>query len=876
MRFKHLLRGAASAMVLAGFAGAGQALAQEQDEVTTFDELVVTAQKREQRLQDVPIVVTVVTEQLLEDAGVKDIRDLSILAPGLTVTATSSEASVTARIRGIGTVGDNPGLESSVGVVIDGVYRPRNGVGFGDLGNVSRIEVLKGPQGTLFGKNTSAGVISVITKEPSFEPGAELELTGGNFNAFGGSVNLTGPIIADKLAGSLFAAARSRDGFLDVQTLNTPGAPTEANDQSYFTVRGQLLALPNDRFSGRIIADYSERDESCCAAPSIFYGGSTATNHRGFLLNNTRPGALDLTATEFNRVAYANRPYVQQLDDMGISGEFNYDINDDVRLTSISAYRKFQTVTGSDTDYSAADVFYVPGDGSNGSETTQLSQEFRLAGERGQLNWLLGFFGAKEEFDGQAVLSYGSDFYAFWDARVLGNFPATTFGSPAGAQHAPGVARIDNHAQESTTFAVFTNNDYAVNDALTLTLGLRYTSEEKELVSNFRTFSESCRRAESAPAGASPALVAVVRGQCVPFMNADFDAISGNTQTLDEDEGSGTLKAAYRFNEDIMAYVSASRGYKAGGFNFDRESIQCAPDGTPFVATFPAQPTGQPFVGASPLPTHSGCPLRAGAGGQVLNTGRPGLSHEADRDTGFAPEIVDAFEIGAKTTLFDNNLLVNVAYFNQEYTDFQLNTFDGLQFVVVTIPEVTSKGVDADFLWNTPIAGLSIQGGATWADTVIGSYEPTDFPNFADYGPVSHLQNQNLSFAPEFTASLAATFETEISDSLIFRANFAAKYNGDYNTGSDLNVVKHQEAYTVVNGRLGIGAPDDKWRIELWAQNLFEEDYLQVGFNGPLQVTTNAQQTFGQDPGVVNNPTSVHYGFLGAPRTFGITLRSKL
>src|SRR5579875_2223717 len=177
------------------------------------DEIVVTAQKRVQSLQDVPVVVTTVNRQLLQDTGVRDIKDLALLTPGLIVTSTSSEASTTARIRGIGTVGDNPGLESSVGVVIDGVYRPRNGVGFGDLGDVDRIEVLKGPQGTLFGKSTSAGVINVITAAPKFTFGADAELTVGNYNTFEGATQVTGPLIADKLAGSLYFADRQRDGY---------------------------------------------------------------------------------------------------------------------------------------------------------------------------------------------------------------------------------------------------------------------------------------------------------------------------------------------------------------------------------------------------------------------------------------------------------------------------------------------------------------------------------------------------------------------------------------------------------------------------------------------------------------------------------------
>ena len=169
--------------------------------------VTVTAQKRDQDLQDVPITVTAIGSQLLRDSGVRDIKDLTLLTPGLVVTSSSNEAFTTARIRGIGTVGDNIGLESSVGVVIDGVYRPRNGVGFGDLGELERIEVLKGPQGTLFGKNTSAGVINVISKRPEFEAGGEAS-SRARIWRLRVSASINGPLIDDKLAGRFYAAHR--------------------------------------------------------------------------------------------------------------------------------------------------------------------------------------------------------------------------------------------------------------------------------------------------------------------------------------------------------------------------------------------------------------------------------------------------------------------------------------------------------------------------------------------------------------------------------------------------------------------------------------------------------------------------------------------
>jgi len=209
MRIRHLLRASASAAVLSAVM-ASAAFAQDEPaaDENTVDSIIVTANKREQNLQDVPATVTALSSELLQDSGVKDIKDLTILTPGLTVTSTSNETVTTARIRGVGTVGDNPGLESSVGIVIDGVYRPRNGVSFGDLGELQRIEVLKGPQGTLFGKNTSAGVINILSAEPKFDFGGTGELTVGNYGAVGAAVSVTGPVLGDNVAGRLFFARR--------------------------------------------------------------------------------------------------------------------------------------------------------------------------------------------------------------------------------------------------------------------------------------------------------------------------------------------------------------------------------------------------------------------------------------------------------------------------------------------------------------------------------------------------------------------------------------------------------------------------------------------------------------------------------------------
>ena len=239
----------------------------EEAAVNESDEIVVTAQGRTQILQDVPIAVTAVGGEAMKNSGATDIRQLNQLAPSLLVSSTGSEANGSARIRGIGTVGDNPGLESSVAVFIDGVYRSRSGIGLNELGEIERIEVLRGPQGTLFGRNASAGLINIFSKKPSFEFGATGEATIGNFDYRRLAAGITGPIGDSGLAFRLDGVWVKRDGFYDDDANDT----TINNRNRWFT-RGQLLYQPNDQLTVRLIGDYSKRKEKCCAAVYVTDG----------------------------------------------------------------------------------------------------------------------------------------------------------------------------------------------------------------------------------------------------------------------------------------------------------------------------------------------------------------------------------------------------------------------------------------------------------------------------------------------------------------------------------------------------------------------------------------------------------------------------
>ena len=241
----------------------------------------------------------------------------------------------------------------------------------------------------------------------------------------------------------------------------------------------------------------------------------------------------------------------------------------------------------------------------------------------------------------------------------------------------------------------------------------------------------------------------------------------------------------------------------------------------------------------------------------------------------FDAETVDAYEIGLKTRLMDGALTLNFAVYLNEYENFQLNTFNGIQFVVTTVPEVTSQGAEVDMMWRTPIEGLSIQGGVAYTDATYGE----DCAPIATCGgwvaqnrnpitgdlTLARLPGAQLTNAPEWTATTAFTYERPVfNGSLMGLAYIDARYVDDQNTGSDLRPSKIQPAYTLVNARLGVGALDESWALEFWARNLLDEEYAQIMFDAPLQFLQPVLPVSG-----------LRGAFLGDPRTYGVTLRAR-
>jgi iron complex outermembrane recepter protein len=824
-------KGIAPLLVLAIAFGAGGNVSRAADATgaatsgTELTEVVITAQKREQNQQDVPIAVIALSGQQLQDAGVTDIKNMTVLTPGLTVTSTTSENSTTARIRGIGTVGDNVGLESSVGVVIDGVYRPRNGVGFGDLGEIDRIEVLEGPQGELFGKNNDAGIINIVTVRPSRTFGVTAEITGGNFDDREVRGSITGPV-GDSSAFRLYAAFQKRDGFLDDET-GTGNNDDAVNNRNFYTVRGQYLVNPNSDVSVLFIGDFSRRNEVCCQAtpvyPGPFAGIITALASNPLLGGTAGQVAFPDTPTNpFNGQSFANYPISQQIWDRGFSAQLDWKF-DAAQLTSISAWRDNSVAAGNDPDYSDAALVQEPADG-NVTDFKQMSEELRLAGKTDRLNWLIGAFADKELLNLSSTILADNQFDLYLGAtasaaagvsppnflllpELTGNLPGHTF--------IPGVSgQADAYEQTEKSYAFFTNETYALIENLDLTAGLRYTHEDKNDTASYLDpdGGSACGQLLTAPppSAALPYSQALLLGYgCATPFNPFFNGIT-HAQSLSENDLNATVKLAYHFTDDVMGYASWGNGTKAAGFNLARVTNPAAAD--------PLAP--------------------------IL-------------DTEFPRETVNSFEVGLKSELAEKTVRLNADVFEQQYHNFQLNTFTGIVFVVSSLPDVTSKGAELKLDWLTPVSGLSLSGGLVYADTLITSFGD------ALYLFATNRLNNRLSFSPLWSGVASAEYRVPLSPSLALRISADEKYSSSYNTGSDLDPHKIQGAYGLLDARIGIGAPDDRWVFEIWSQNLANKGYFQVAFDAPFQGLAV--------PGFNNQIDS----FVGDPRTFGATIRVK-
>ncbi len=499
-----------------------------------IEEIIVTATKREESIQDVPIAVTAITGEDLTARGIQDVYDLQQVVPSLLINDSNSTTNGgTMRIRGIGTTGNNVGLESAVGTFIDGIYRSRAGQALNDLVDVERIEVLRGPQGTLFGKNTSAGAVNVVSKKPDFDFGGSAGISAGNFDAYRVEGTLNLPAIDEILAFRLAGNYSQRDGYYENIDNNK-----SYNDRDRYAVKGQMLWTPNDALSVHLIADYIDRDETCCPASYRFVGPTgNALRALGAEPVISRTGRVGVNADPFEKV-----------EDKGAALQVDYDLEFGT-LTSVTGYRDFDVERGQDVDFSNVDLYQL---GNTRESFKNWSEELRLAGTVGDFDWLVGGYIYKEEIDNAGgFLVLASQGPAYFNLLIPGS----------GALLAPGNGLSAAFQQEGKGWSLFTRDTWHATDRFDVTIGVRFSDETKDGSSLIN---------ETGTAG-----VVDNNWPCAVLPIPTFCGNAGFDDTRDEsEEWSGSLSFAYQITDDTNAYVSYARGFKSGGFNLDPTAIK--------------------------------------------------------------------------------------------------------------------------------------------------------------------------------------------------------------------------------------------------------------------------------------------------------------
>jgi iron complex outermembrane receptor protein len=840
--------------------------AQAQDEDVT-EEIVVTATGRTAALQDVPIAVTAVAGEQLENSGADDLRDLTQVAPSFSMGTGQSATATTARIRGIGTGSDNVGFESAVGIFIDGVYRARPGAALSDLPELERVEVLRGPQGTLFGRNTSAGAISVVTAGPDFAPGMSLEGTFGfdDLEEVGTRAMVNMPL-SDSFAVRFDGSVRARDGYVTDLI-----SGDDINNRDRYTARGQALWDISSDASLRIIVDAAEQNEVCCGVTPLLYNltqpiitaivgpaGTPTINPEGRSMT-VSPGFPGLPAIGSMPAQgpVGPRTYADASEEMGISGELTWDLGF-ANLTSITAWRDWDAVRDQDIDFNLIDVAYRDGE-SLGTEN--FTQELRLQGETGRIDWLFGLFYGDEQLDHTDTIRTGIHNGLYANVFATGNvgceyYDTTNGDSDLVADPVPSLfyclsgfnplfansylannlagqgQQADVWRVDTESLSVFTHDEISFTDRLILTVGARYNHDEKELEANLLSISPSCSSLQACNIATDPFFGGPADG--VGFVNVVQASAGGSTLMniacnpavnpisngnwagdREENEWSGTASLAYHVSDDMMVYGGYSRGYKAGGYNMDRQGFSVTP------ATVSA------------------------AG---LNTDQ----------LAFEPEFTDSYEIGLRSTIFGNTT-ANLTGFYQQIHDYQLNAFNGFNFITRNVPEVVSQGVEFE-LATRLTDNLTVQAGAVWNEAFYDSevrFNPLTAP-LGPNDPNAVFSGQPISFAPEMVLTGAISYEQPIGDNLRARFYLDGRWNDGYRTQT-LNRVASGATdngeFAIFNGRIGIGPENERWSLEFWGRNLTDEFYYVGAFAAPLQDTVMI--------------------FPNEPATYGVTLRAR-
>lgn len=793
----------ATAVLLASLGAASQGFAQSQ-----LEEVMVTAQKRSQSANDVGITINAFTGDQLKDLGVTTAEDIAMYTPGLTVNETAATGVPLYTIRGVGFQDYSTAASSTVGIYFDEVAMPYSVMTRGLVFDTERVEVLKGPQGDLYGRNTTAGQINFISNKPTKEFGAGIIASYGSYETAELEGYVTGG--SDFVQGRLaFKTTQSGEGWQESTTRND-----DLGEKDATALRGILHFDFSDTVQLQLIGHYIT-DDSENRANSSYDGTdeglSTFNNPYTPLENYFIPGGSNFGETppwyatgDAEKADWTNSytsPITGKTFDIrpqrdnelkGFAARLDWELGDSMVLTSVTGYNDFEREEANDWDGG----FYADSSNINTTDLQVFSQELRLSGDADDLTWVVGLYYGKDEMD--------ENYHYFMADSVfgLGSIP---WGVDLFA--ATPILELDTkYSQDTESQAVFGHVEWSFTEEWRLTVGARYTQEDRDWsgctfvaddgsLGNFlgAQFGATrgpgdCGTIDDDPS--SPTYIFSLLG--TPNVN---DAFHVYDESIDTDKWMGKIGLDYAVNDDVLVYGMVSRGFKSGGFN--------------------------------------------GANSNTTQQLKP-----------YSEEELTSYEIGSKATLLDGSMQLNAAAFYYDYEDKQEQdaavTFVGNISGLTNVPESEIYGAELDMQWLIT-DGLQFNLGVSWLDTEIKEWDAVD-PEASSW-PVTvtrDVSGAELPQAPKWQYTALLSYQWSVGENLVM--DVAGDYSYTDDTSGGVRPEEATDDYGIVNARVALGADDGSWRAMAWARNLTDEDYYPsayTGGNGPFVRTYGMPRTYG-------------------------------
>ncbi len=782
----RMTRTAIATGVLLALAGAA-AGAQESTELA---EIIVTAQKRAESLQDVPIAVSAVGGAKIQEAGINRIEDLKNYVPTLFMTETAIGNNIS--IRGIFS-GVNPGFEQSVGTYVDGVYRGRPQQTRAPFFDLERVEVLRGPQSILFGKNSVGGALNITTARPTREFEAMVSaLYEDRYDEQEISASVSGPF-TDRFRGRFAGRYREVDGHLYNATLSTddPGREEKmARVWLEFDVReNATVSLKAETGEFNVTGRQIEITTETPATAGPFTG---LTYSQILAVFGQDPSVLNNTA-DYVRSSNGDSSK-NDTDEFVLQSDLQIGEN---TLTFINAYSKYKFSELCDCDFTGGNVFNVSMD----EHFDQTSHEIRLTSPTGgKIEYILGAYYEESdlEFHDTILLPSNSVLVPVLNANPA--FNGTPLQGVAGTAVA-GTGTPRDFKQDAESYSAFAQFSWNMTEEFRSTLGLRYTKDKKNATRSLRI-----TEIDGDPlAGLQAALAPTVYANVFNVRRTDLHNLSGSRE---EDKVLPSVTFEWSPDDNTMLYTSWSKGSKSGGYDA-RSNNPTVPPGT--LCTAPNTPVG--------------CLPANGVG-----------TFE------FEDEDATTFELGTKLRL-GGSFEINAALYMTDFDNLQVSTFDGvLGFNVRNAGESEVKGLEIDMRWQATDT-LQLYSSIAYTDFEFLNYigqcafgQPADAPD----GINCNYKGKTNEFVAPWVITLGGSWVQPISTNLQLHIGADVYYTDPYFVAPTIDPKQTQESYYKVNGRVGIGQQDGSWDVSLVGKNLFNEQILPYGNDTPL-----AGRTFG-------------------------------